>query len=427
MFLNYFKIAYRNLLKHKGYSAINVIGLSLGLMVSLVIAFYVIDDLTFDSMHDDADRIHRVLMLENTGSGSMTYSITCGPIIPASVANIPEIEAGVRAFGMGRLFVAAGVVPQQEMTAENSLQLRGYITEPSFFDVFSFRFLSGDRDNALKTPNGILITPEAAELLFPGEDPIGKRLTLQFMGPGNGNGQDDPYVIGLVEKPPLNSHIQYDFIIPLQIDNFPLWWDSWENLMLQAYVKLGNPSQRQVAEQKMEDLGKANNMPEINVPSLQPLLDVHLGSADHRYDGTNNGKNDATIVYALAIIGLMVLLIAAINFINLSSARSSQRAREVGLRKVVGSNKTMLILQFLGESIMLTSVAMLVAVLTIQFTIPYLDEFLGKTLEIDFIGNPLLLLAMFLVSFVVGIAAGLYPALILSSFKPVTVLRGEFR
>jgi putative ABC transport system permease protein len=427
MFVNYFKIAYRNLLKHKGYSAINIVGLSLGLIVSLVIAFYVIDDLTFDSFHRDADRIYRVLTLENSGGSEMTYSITAGPIIPASVENIPEVESGVRAFGMGRPLVAAGSVPIQEMNQTNAIQLRGFITEPEFFDVFSFKILSGDRENALKTPNGILLTPEAAELLFPGEDPIGKRLTIQFMGPGNGNGQQDPYVIGLVEKPPVNSHIQYDFIIPLQLDNNPLWWKSWENFMLQGYVKLNDPANEKIVETKLNDLAHANNMPEINTPMLQPLLDVHMGSAEHRYDGTNNGKNDATVVYALAIIGLMVILIAAINFINLSSARASQRAREVGLRKVVGSNKSLLIFQFLGESIFITLVAMVISILVIQFTVPMLSDFLGKQLNIDFFDNPKLLMYMGLVALFVGGAAGLYPAFILSSFRPVTVLKGEFR
>ena len=427
MFLSYFKIAYRNLLKHKGYSAINIIGLSLGLTVSLVIAFYVIDDLTFDSFHNDSERIYRVLTLENSGGTEMIYSITAGPIIPASVDNIPEIEAGVRAFGMGRPLVAPGNVPVQEMNQTNAIQLRGYITEPEFFDVFSFKILSGDRENALKTPNGILLTPESAELLFPNEDPVGKQLTIQFMGPGNGNGQQDPFVIGIIEKPPLNSHVQYDFIIPLQIDNNALWWNSWENFMLQGYVKLNNPANEEIVESKLNDLARANNMPEINTPRLQPLLDVHMGSAEHRYDGTNNGKNDATVVYALAIIGLMVILIAAINFINLSSARASQRAREVGLRKVVGSNKSLLIFQFLGESIFITFAAMIIAVLTIQFTIPMLSDFLGKQLEIDFFGNPRLLLFMILVALFVGGAAGLYPAFILSSFRPVTVLKGEFR
>lgn len=427
MFLSYFKIAYRNLIKHKGYSAINIVGLSLGLIVSLVIAFYVTDDLTYDSFHKDAERIFRVLTIEKSGGGEMIYSITAGPIIPAVKENIPEVEASTRVFSMGRIFVSPDIVPVQEMSATNSIQLQAFITEPNFFDVFSFKLLSGDRQNALRTPNGILLTPEAAELLFPNENPIGKRVTVQFMGPGNGNGQQDPFVIGLVEKPPLNSHIQYDFIIPLKIDNFPLWWESWENFMLQGYVKLKNPHDEKIVEQKMLDLARANNMPEINIPLLQPLRDVHLGSAEHRYDGSNQGKNDSTVVYALAVIGLMVILIAAINFINLSSARASQRAREVGLRKVVGSNKSYLIFQFLGESIFITFIAMIIALVVIQLTVPSMSEFLGKQLEIDFIDNPPLLLLMILVSVFVGVAAGLYPAFILSSFRPATVLKGEFR
>ena len=175
-------------------------------------------------------------------------------------------------------------------------------------------FFPAIRKTRLKTPNGVLLTPYAAELLFPGEDPIGKQITPQFLGPGNGNGQRNPFVIGIVEKPPLNSHLQYDFIIPLLIQNNALWWDNWENYMLTGYVKLSDPAQKQQAEQKMQDLALANNMPKINHPKLQPLLDIHLGSNNYRYDGLNQGRNDATVVYALAVIGLMVIIIAGINF-----------------------------------------------------------------------------------------------------------------
>ena len=427
MFKSILKVAFRNLLRQKGYSFINILGLTIGLVITLIIAFYVIDDFTYDNFHKDANNIYRVLTTESTNTGSMTYSITCGPLLPAAKESIPEIKEAVRTFAMGTPFVAAGVVPQNEMSADNSIQLQGFITEPEFFDVFDFKFLKGDRENALKISNGVLLTPKAAKQLFKDEDPIGKRITVQFMGPGNGEGQQEPFVIGLVEEPPTNSHIQYDFIIQMKIQNFAQWWDSWENFNMQGYIKLNNGADKSAVENKMIALAKANNMPDINKPKLQSLLDVHLGSADFRYDFSNRGKNDKTVVYSLAFIGLMIILVAAVNFINLSSARASKRAREVGMRKVIGSNKSMLITQFLGESVFITMISMVFAVLIIDLTLPYFDNLLGKQLQVNFFTNPLLLVLMLIIAIIIGILAGLYPAFILSSFKPVLVLKGNFQ
>jgi putative ABC transport system permease protein len=384
----------------------------------------VIDDLTYDNFHEDAENIYRVLSTETTKSGEMTYSITAGPLIPASKESIPEVVEAARVFAMGQPFVAPGNVPPNELSADNAFNLQGFIAEPEFLEIFSFDIISGDRGKALVDPNGILITPDAAELLFPGEDPIGKNITLQFTGPGNNN--IEPYVIGLIEKPPTNSHIQFQFIIPLRVETNPQWWDSWENLMLQGYVKLIPGADYKEVAQKMTDLSFSHDLPEIYKTKLQPLSDVHLGSTDHRYDGSNRGKNDATVVYALAVIGIMITLVAAINFINLSSARASKRAREVGMRKVIGSTKSMLIKQFLGESVFVTLIAMTLALIIVQVSVPYMQNILGKQLDINFLANPVLLAVLILVAVVIGIAAGIYPAIILSSFKPVTVLKGEF-
>ena len=418
MLTHYFKIALRTIKHQKSYSFINIAGLTIGLTISLAIAFYVIDDLTFDRFHRDAEDIYRVLTLENSSSGSLTYSITAGPLIPASVDDIPEVLAATRSRPIGGSLIAAGDVARADMNESNSIRLQGFMTEPEFFDVFGFDFIRGDQEQALSDPSGVLLTPEAAETLFDGLDPIGQRLTVR--------GVQDAYVIGLVERPPTNSHIQFDFIQPLIIANNPLWWDSWENFTLQGYMKLEKNASKEVVEKKMLDLARAHGMPAINIPTLQPLLDVHLGSADHHYDNSNQGKNDETVVYALAVIGFLIILVAAINFINLSTARASGRAREVGMRKVVGASKGQLTIQFLGESVALTLIAMLLSVGILQISLPYLDGLLGKHLDISFLDNPLLLVTMFGVAVVIGILSGLYPAFVLSAFKPVTVLRGKF-
>ncbi|MBN1301462.1 MAG: ABC transporter permease [Melioribacteraceae bacterium] len=418
MFNNYLKIAIRNIFRQKAYTFINVIGLTIGLTISLVIAFYVTDDLTFDNFHKDAENIYRVLTIENSSSGDMIYSITAGPLIPAAVESIPEITVGARTFNIGRALVAPGNITPQEMTENNSVRLRGFLTENSFFNIFSFDLIKGDKEKALLEPNAVLLTLQAAEALFGNDDAVGKSITIP--------GVQDAYVAGIISQPPLNSHIQFDFIIPLRVENNPLWWDSWENLMLGAYVKLTPNASLAEVENKFIEVAKQNNMPEIYQPQLQQLLDVHLGSAQNRYDGSNIGKNDETVVYVLAVIGFLVILVAAINFINLSTARASKRAREVGMRKVIGSTKGKLIAQFLSESVFLTIIAMIISMVIIQILLPSLDDLLGKQLDVNFITNPPLSFLMLFMAVLIGSIAGLYPALVLSSFKPVTILKGDF-
>ncbi len=418
MFKNFLKVAVRNIKRQKAYSFINIAGLTIGLSITLIIAFYVIDDLTFDKFHEKSDNIYRLLTIENGQGGEMIYSITSGPLVPAIIETLPEVENGARVTAIGRPFVAKGNVPPQEMNAENSVRLQGYITENSFFDIFSFEVIDGDKEKLLTDPSGIVITPSAAEALFGNENPMGQNITI----PGTPNA----YVAGIVEDPPLNSHIQFQFIIPLVVENNPLWWDSWENLALSAYVLAGNNVIETELENKIEQVARSNNMAEVYVPKLQPLKDVHLGSSQHRYDGSNFGKNDSTVVYALAVIGVMIIFVAAINFINLSTARASKRAREVGMRKVIGSNKGSLIGQFLGESVFLTILSMILAVIIIQVSLPYLTDLLGKQLQIDFVANPFLFIGMLGIAVLIGIISGLYPAFVLSSFQPATVLKGEF-
>ncbi len=418
MFSSYLKIAFRNIKRQKTYSFINIAGLTIGLSITLIIAFYVVDDLTFDSFLDEPENVYRVLTIEDTNEGSMIYSITAGPLLPAAEQNIPEVVAAARTFARGRNPVAKGDIPRTEMNQDNSVQLRGFVADSTFLNVFSFKLIAGERSKVLRDPSGVLLTPDAVEALFGNDDPMGERLTIP--------GTPDAYVAGIIEKPPINSHIQFQFIVPLRVENNPLWWDSWENLMLQAYVKLTPGANKQAVERKLREISLANDMPDIYKPQLQPLLDVHLGSSQHRYDGSNFGKNDATVVYALGVIGLLVILVAAVNFINLSTARASKRAREVGMRKVIGSNKSRLIVQFLGESVFLTLISMILALIIIQLTLPQVNVILNKQFEVNFLTNPLLLLGMIGLAVLIGILAGLYPALVLSSFRPVTVLKGEF-
>ena len=422
MFKNFIKIAFRNIRRQKGYSAINILGLSFGLTISLIIAFYVMDDLTFDRMHENPQDIYRVVTMESSGNQEFQmYSITSGPLIVAAKENLPEVTASTRLMNFGQIAMGRGDQEFDPRDPNAGVRARGMVTDPGFFNVFSFKLLRGDPEKILESPDDVLLTQETADALFGNEDPMGKPLNIP------GAGIERPYVAGIVETPPVNSHIQYGVIGKLRPEQNPLWWDSWDNLALSGYIRVRSGSVASDVQEKMDRLARENNFAKIYMPQLQPLLDVHLGSAQHQYDGTNFGKNSKSVVYALTVIGILVLLIAAINFINLSSARSASRAREVGLRKVVGSNRSQLITQFLGESVVLTLLAMVISMIVVQVSIPYLDTFLGKNLDVDFISNPFLLLGMLGIAVLIGLMSGLYPAFVLSAFKPVTVLKGKFK
>lgn len=419
MISNYLKIALRNLYRNKGYSSINIIGLAIGLAVSLVITFYVLDDLTYDRFHENPGSIYRMLTIENEQDNSaITYSITSGPLMVALNEGIPEILASTRTFGVGNVGINR-LVENETADPANAVFGRGVLADSKFFEIFNFKILRGADASALDAPGNIWLTPRIAEALFGDEDPIGQPLDVPQL--------DEARVAGLVEAPPDNSHIKFDMIAPLRPELNPVWWDSWENLMLTGYVKLQENADPVIVLEKIEKLARERGYPDIYLPGLQPLLDIHMGSAEHRYDQYNLGKTDSSIVYALTIIGLLVLLIAAINFINLSTARASQRAREVGLRKVVGSDRKRLIMQFLGESIILTLFAMLLALLILEITRPFIIDILGKQINISVSKNPILLLHLFIVAVGIGILSGIYPALVLSGFKPITVLRGQFK
>jgi putative ABC transport system permease protein len=416
MFFNFIKIAWRNIKRQKIYSIINIAGFAIGLTISLVLAFYVLDDITFDRFHRDANSIYRIIMNSaREGGNYQNAAIISGPLLPASRDEIPEVLYASRLINFNQVPIVRSSVER----AENDDAVRTNIlaVDSDFFDIFSFNILSGNISD-FKQPNAVFITPEIASAVFGEEDPSRKPLSIPNV--------QDAYVAGIVESPPNNSHIQFDIIVPLRVELNPVWWDSWENQVLSGYIRIHENADPKLVEEKIINLTKAHEFPDVYIPALQPLLNIHLGSSDLAYDFRNFGKKDSSIIYVMSAIGFMILLVASINFVNLSSARAVKRAREVGLRKVVGSKRWQLILQFLGESTFVTLISMLIAMMIIQFSLPYLENFLQKRLEINFISNPLLILILFGFAILVGFFSGIYPALILSTFKPAKVLKGEF-
>jgi putative ABC transport system permease protein len=415
MFKNYLKIAWRNIKRQKAYSAINVIGLAVGLSSSLILFFYVRDDLLYDRFHEHASSIYRIV---GHTKDAQTWANIPGPLIPASIEEIPEVVAGARTYVFGRIPIQRANQERKEEREQNTARALTLATDPGFFDVFSFKILKGDV-SSMETPNGVFLTPDIASVLFGKEDPIGQPLLFRLV--------ENAFVAGIVEAPPPNSHIQYEAIVRLRVEQNPVWWDSWINEMLTGYVRLHAGVETSAVEEKMIKMALANGHVDFVNVKLQPLKDIHLHSAGYQFDPRNFGKSDMSIVYLLGAAGLIILLIASINFINLSSARAATRAREVGMRKVIGSKRWQLITQLLGESIFITLIAMCIACIILQLTLPHFAGLLGKTLKINFFNNPLLLLALLAMAVFIGILSGLYPAFILSAFKPVRILRGEFQ
>jgi len=416
MLKNYFMIAVRNLFRNRIYSLINIVGFALGLAVFLIISLVVIDDLSYDRFHSDAANTYRFLTTNR--STRNVNAITSGALTKEVGASIPEAIATTRVFGFGQIDLSQFGGPE----SEQGVNRRVLGTDSTFFKVFpSFEILEGDPDKQLKTPNTALVTREVARALFGDENPLGQTVNSE-------TGNFQVTITGIVMDCPKNSHIQYDIIVPALVnENNSVWWESWDNVAGHGYLRAQPGTSEQDLETKIQQTAELNGMNEQYLPSLQPLSEVHLGSTGYRFDVLNFGKSDRTQVVMLSAIAMLTLIIAAFNFINLSSARAVKRAREVGMRKVVGANRSQLMIQFLGESIMLTTISMVLAGIIVEAILPSLTQFLGKEVTYTLSNSPLLILALLGVSIVVGLLAGIYPAIVLAGFKPASVLKGAFQ
>lgn len=414
MLKNYFKTALRSILRQKAFSTINILGLTLGLFVFIIIALYVYDDLTFDKYHTNAHRLYRLVSNDNTKN--WISAVTSGPLLLAVGEEVPEVAASTRVSSFNVRYRREGSENDEE---DLSVVRRAVVTGPGFFKTFDFKIIEGEKDEPLVNPKGVYISRELADALYHDDDPLGQPILITFL--------QDAYVAGIVETPPLNSSLQFHAVIPMDVNLNPDWWDSWENLALSGFVLLHEGANPDAAEKNIIHTARAHGMSEVFTPVLQPLLDMHLNSVDLRYDSYNLNKSSWTLVSGLGAIGVLVLVIAAFNFINLSSARSSRRAREVGMRKVMGSTKGQLMIQFLGESILITLISILLAVVAAELLLPVLAPFLGKQISVDLMSQPAGLLILLCLGILIGGLSGVYPALILAGFKPTRVLKGSER
>lgn len=427
MFRNYIKIALRNLWRQKNYSLINIIGLSTGLAVSTLILLFIIHEFSYDKFHEKADRTYRITREWLDDEGNTTFHLA--RIAPPILNHLRDdynhlFESTVRILqDYGVIFKV-----NESIFREDGF----YWVEDEFFNVFSFKLIKGDPATVLDEPNSVVLTEKAVEKYFGKEDPVGK--TLRYVG------QDELKVTGVVENPPVNSHFQFNMlgsiktVIPvLGEDTFTR---NWASNNLATYVTLSqNVSPDQLTEVFPELINKyytpfynkyapvpaTEPLSNTNKLHLQKITDIHLHS-DLGTELEANGSIET--VYIFIAIGIGVLLIACINFMNLATARSIRRAKEVGMRKVLGAGKKQLIQQFLGESFIITLIAAVLSVLIVYFSIPVFNEISQRALEFSSLFNPSIILGFALIIIFVSLFAGSYPAFFISAFKPLKILRG---
>ncbi len=417
MLKNYFKISIRNLKKQKGYSVINVAGLALGMACCLLILLYVRDERSYDRYHENAEQVYRVARAwyDEAGDPTLEFAQISPPIGPALQDEMPEVRHAVRIMWGGSL------VRYDNQTYRES---RFYFAEDAVFKLFTIPFVQGDPETALVEPNTVVLTETMARKYFGADDPIDKVIRL-----------DDTFdlrVTGVIEDVPSNTHFHYDFLASFATLTAQPWSERWAsnwggNNNFATYVLLEEGAASADLEAKLPAFLDRHYVLHHGASSrllLQPLPDIHLHS---NLDAELEPNGNVAYVYLFAAIAFFILLIACFNFMNLATARAAKRAREVGMRKVLGAERQQLITQFLGESIMLTLIAMIFAAMLAELFLPVFNYLSGK--ELQLFGDDVLFVMLGLagIALFVGLAAGSYPAFFLSAFQPVEVLKKATR
>ena len=433
MLKNYFNIALRNFRRRKFYTFINVFGLAVGLASSLLIAWYVIDELSYDRFHRDADRVYRVV---TDGGQNYRLATTPPPLYEVIKSDIPDVEAVARAFTWNHSTMR---LPMEEDRSQQTVfrETSIYIVDPEFLQVLDFNLIAGEAETALVAPSSLVLTKATAERYF-GQGAVekGNVLGKEILFGGNRTARR---VSGVVD-PPATTHFPFDMLVSTmgyqEITEDTNW--SWN--VMHTYVKVrpganSTTDQRRALAAKFDQLANTYAIPFFQTSEqapeesqsftyqLQPVTDIHLHS-DLQREHQANGSIET--VYTLITVALLIVLLACINFMNLSTAQATRRAKEVGVRKVLGSARPHLILQFLSESVAVSMVAMLLALGMVEaLRIPF-NALSGKQLSFDWFIHPMLLGWVGVGAVVVGLLAGSYPAMYLSAFRPAAVLKGTF-
>lgn len=414
MISNYFRSALRYLLKNKGYTIFNIIGLTIGLAAFWQVFLYVHRETSYDNFHAKADRIVRASTDVQTQAGIRETPFSVPALAVNAGAQLPEIESAVRVSPASLLFMNGSVKFQEDHCL---------FVDSTFFKIFDFPLKSGSPENVLSGPFEVVLSESTAKKYFGDTDPVGKTLLLS-------GGKMETKVTGVMKDLPVNTQFKADILISMPTAlrfGDPAMDKNWDNVFTQTFFLLRPASHLKSLEAKLQGLLDKNKSARRRQSGttykilLEPLKDIYLHS--NRVGAlTGNLVN----VYIFACIGLFILLIACINFINLSTARSTERAKEVGIRKVIGAVKRQLTLQFLTESVLLALISFLLSILVTLLVLPILNQLAGKTISTGIWSHPVHILMMLILALFIGILAGAYPALVLSSFKPISVLKGSF-
>ncbi|MBN2172610.1 MAG: ABC transporter permease [Bacteroidales bacterium] len=416
MLLNYLKITWRNISRQKGFYLINIMGLSIGMACSILIVLFVAYELGFDKYHNNHDRIYRMAVDGVAGNTMIYQTYTPAPLPGAMYNEYPEIEKITRISDWSEVKTRY----QDKIFNEDHI----FAVDSTFFEVFSFEMLAGDADLALKDPYSVVLTKSVAEKYFGGENPLNKVMRLDT---------SNFKVTGVIEDVPAQSHFHFDILVTLTsfdgLYNGTSWW--WNNF--RTYLLLNPTANYLDLEAKFPDfvrkylfegrsydeaLAKGNKWEYY----LQPLTQIHLTSDISGEFEPNGNKNYIRIFWVIAIF---ILVMACINFMNLSTAKSFRRAKEVGIRKVSGATKSGLVIQFISESIFIAIISVLIGLVMVEAALPVFRNFTGRNLVLHYFDDPFTIPLFILLAFIIGVFSGSYPAFVLSAFQPVKVLKGR--
>jgi putative ABC transport system permease protein len=425
MIKNYLKTALRVMSRQKGYAAINVIGLSIGIAATLIIIVYIVDELGYDRMHPDAERIYRVGFFGRLQGNEFTAALTAAPMAEAMQREIADVAEVVR-FGLWRTMPMS--VDEKAFTEKHVL-----VADSNFFKFFSFPVVEGDVNTFLKGTNKAVITESAAKRYFGNTNPIGKIML-------RGAEKTATQVTGVVKDAPYNSHIPFDIILSGESWDY-MKDDHWVSNNLYTYFKLQPNGSISKVKAQLDDMGQKNmgaqleqligmSFEEFKKQGshvglfLQPMLDIHLKS-NVREELLPNGN--IQYIYIFGAVAAFIILIACINFMNLSTARSANRAKEVGVRKTIGAHRERLVFQFLSESMMYSFFSTLIALAIVGVSLDTFNLLSGKELSLSVFLNPVIVIGIVVFSLLIGLIAGSYPAFYLTGFRPTEVLKGKVR
>jgi len=411
MFLTFLKQSLRSIFRNKLYSIINFIGFGLGISVTSILVLFLISELNYDSFHEDGDQILRVIQENNMDANTKwTVPYVAGCFGPAMKNEYTEVEYS------SRMYYRGGKVVKHEET--KFIEDYIFAVDPDFLKMFSYPLISGDVESCLNEPQQIVITESAAKKYFGDENPLGKNLFID---------QSEPFKItGIVQDPPKNSHIYFDFLLSyktIETDPNWAWLDTWYTALV-TYIKVkpGTDSEK-LAEDLLPLIHKLQPDQPDMIFTLQAIPDIHLGSSHVQYD-YNMHPSSYAYIYGISAIVVAIIFMACFNFINLASARALRRFREVGMRKTIGATRGQLVWQFILETLLLVFLTMIPALILVELVLPMFNQFMETNLSV--FDNFIYILAILGLTLVVGIFSGTYPAMLMSRFTPISALSGLY-